>query len=108
MDKFKKGVIDTIIDDLPNKSLRENMTNEEWYGWFEEVYDIGKSQGKTLPIACVSNSLAVGTRILSDGEEHTITDNTEIFDNQTAYRLGGDMNALWMRQDFDYVIANDC
>ena len=35
----KKSVINKILDDLPIREVRGEMSPDEWYGWFEEVYD---------------------------------------------------------------------
>ncbi len=35
----KKSVINKILDDLPIREVRSEMSPDEWYGWFEEVYD---------------------------------------------------------------------
>ena len=35
----KKQIISKIIDDLPTRDMRGEMTKEEWYGWFEECWD---------------------------------------------------------------------
>ena len=35
----KKLVIYKILHDLPICDMRGKMSNDEWYGWFEEVYD---------------------------------------------------------------------
>ena len=36
---MKKLVINKILDDLPIREVRGEMSPDEWYGWFEEVYD---------------------------------------------------------------------
>lgn len=35
----KKLVINKILHDLPIREVRGDMSPNEWYGWFEEVYD---------------------------------------------------------------------
>lgn len=35
----KKRVINKIINDLPARDIRGEMTNEEWFGWFEECWN---------------------------------------------------------------------
>ena len=35
----KKQIIEQIVKDLPTRDMRGEMTNEEWYGWFEECWD---------------------------------------------------------------------
>lgn len=35
----KEDIINKILNDLPSRDLRSEMTNNEWYGWFEEAYD---------------------------------------------------------------------
>ena len=35
----KKLVINKILHDLPIREVRGEMSPNEWYGWFEEVYD---------------------------------------------------------------------
>lgn len=37
--KTKEEIIRKVIFDLPHYSVRESMSDDEWYGWFEEVYD---------------------------------------------------------------------
>ena len=32
----KKSVINKILDDLPIREVRGEMSPDEWYGWFEE------------------------------------------------------------------------
>lgn len=40
----KKQIIDKIIDDLPTRDLRGEMSPQEWYGWFEEAFDKGYAE----------------------------------------------------------------
>ena len=35
----KKQIINKIVNDLPTSDMRGKMTNEEWYGWFEECWN---------------------------------------------------------------------
>jgi hypothetical protein len=49
----KKEIIDKVINDLPVRSCRYEMTNNEWYGWFEEVYDLALKQGQSLHVHSV-------------------------------------------------------
>jgi len=44
----KKSVINKILDDLPIREVRGEMSPDEWYGWFEEVYDKAFSLCSTL------------------------------------------------------------
>lgn len=37
--KTKESIINEIVTDLPMKSVRHEMTDEEWFGWFEECWD---------------------------------------------------------------------
>lgn len=46
----KKQIIDKIIDDLPTRDMRYEMSADEWYGWFEEAFD------KMVEIGCKSGS----------------------------------------------------
>lgn len=49
----KEEFIKKTIEDLPTRDLRYEMTDNEWYGWFEEVYDYALKQGQSLPIDSV-------------------------------------------------------
>jgi hypothetical protein len=40
----KKQIIDKIIDDLPTRDMRGEMSPDEWYGWFEEAFDKGYAE----------------------------------------------------------------
>lgn len=42
---MKREIISKTIKDLPVKSIRCEMTDEEWYVFFEEVYDQAFSRG---------------------------------------------------------------
>ena len=35
----KKQIINKIVNDLPRRDIRGEMTKEEWYGWFEECWN---------------------------------------------------------------------
>lgn len=35
----KEEIINQIINDLPSQEYRGQLTNDEWYGWFEECWD---------------------------------------------------------------------
>lgn len=35
----KEQIISKIVNDLPVRELRNGMSDEEWYGWFEECWD---------------------------------------------------------------------
>ena len=50
----KEQFIKKTIEDLPTRDLRYEMTDNEWYGWFEDVYDYALKQGESLPIDSVS------------------------------------------------------
>lgn len=41
----RNELIIKIIRQLPMPSCRSIMTDEEWYSWFEEVFEKGYSQG---------------------------------------------------------------
>jgi hypothetical protein len=49
----KKQIIDKIIDDLPTRDIRGEMSPDEWYWWFEEAFDKGYNEAlrnmKKLP-----------------------------------------------------------
>jgi len=44
----KDSVIKQILEDLPTRDCRFEMTDEEWYGWFEEAFDAGEKKVKDL------------------------------------------------------------
>ena len=35
----KEQIINKIVKDLPIKEMRSQMSDVEWFGWFEEVWD---------------------------------------------------------------------
>jgi len=41
----KDEILDKIIIELPMPSIREEMSDSEWYSWFEEVYDKAYKEG---------------------------------------------------------------
>lgn len=41
----KEEILDKIIIDLPIPCVREEMSDLEWRGWFEEVYDKAYKEG---------------------------------------------------------------
>ncbi|PHR23609.1 MAG: hypothetical protein COA36_16900 [Desulfotalea sp.] len=96
----KIDIIELYIKDLESK-VRASPARDSRIQMLKEELD------QSLPVDSVIVSLAIGTKILSNGEECIITDNTNTFNGETAYRLDGDMHSLWLRQDFDYVIANE-
>ena len=59
----KKRIIDKIIDDLPTRDMRVEMTNDEWHGWLEEAFDKGYAEalrthdvvGRRERFYCASN-----------------------------------------------------
>ena len=51
----KKQIIDKIINDLPTRDVRGEMSPNEWYGYFEEAFD--KGYAEALRISDVSGSL---------------------------------------------------
>jgi hypothetical protein len=40
----KKQIIDKIIDDLPTRDMRGEMSPNEWYYWFEVAFDKGYAE----------------------------------------------------------------
>ncbi len=36
----KEKIIYKIVDDLPTIDMFYEMTREEWYGWFEECWEV--------------------------------------------------------------------
>jgi hypothetical protein len=44
----KHAILKKIVDDLPTKDVRFEMTSDEWYGWFEEAFDKGMRYEREL------------------------------------------------------------
>lgn len=44
----KRQIIEKIIDDLPTRDMRSEMSRNEWYGWFEEAFDKGFEYAKQV------------------------------------------------------------
>ena len=44
----KKQIIDKIINDLPTRDIRGEMSSNEWYGLFEEAFDKGYAEALRL------------------------------------------------------------
>lgn len=40
----KEQIIDKILNDLPTRDVRGEMSSDEWRGWFEEAFDKGYSE----------------------------------------------------------------
>ena len=51
--------------------------------------------------------LPTGVKVIEDGEEKTITKNTETFGGKFAYRLNENVDALYLFEDFERVVNND-
>ena len=65
----KKAIIEKIVNDLPLSSELGELTNDEWYGWFEECWD------KAINYSQCSTELLFNTNEIVDRiNEQTVLD----------------------------------
>jgi len=65
----KKEIINKVIEDLPTSDLLSELSNDEWDGWFEEVFDKAQKLGRKLPIHSVNNWVAVKDALPNDDNQ---------------------------------------
>ena len=69
----------------------------------KELEDLVKNGSLHL----VSFPLPIGTKVIENGEEKTVTNNIEKWEKQTAYRLDENEDALYILDDFEEIIINN-
>ena len=63
----KKQIINKIVNDLPRRAIRGEMTKEEWYGWFEECWN--KAINYTPCCKSDSEQLVLFSRFMSNNSK---------------------------------------
>ena len=56
----KDLIINKIVKDLPIKEMRSQMSDVEWFGWFEEVWDKAINNTYCCSTLCNKNENKLG------------------------------------------------